>query len=98
MKKCRNVRLPDPQFMEGGEYFKVIFSRSVNIINPKENSNQVNVILRVITENGDLTQLQIAEASKVPFSRVKKIMSDLQKDGKIEGVGRRRSASWKVNG
>jgi len=96
VKSCKAAGLPEPQFIEDGEYFKVLFRRNPTLLNPKTKRDQADAIIHVIADNGSLSQAQISNASGVPLSRVKKIMAELQKEGVIERIGSRRDASWKI--
>lgn len=90
--------MPETQFIEDGEYFKVLFCKNPAVLNPKTKRDQADAIIRVIAVNGNQTQAQISNASGVPLSGVKKIMARLQKEGAIERIGSRRDASWKTSG
>ena len=58
--------------------------------------NDEEKILYFLKEKNDITQKELSEVTKISLGTVKRLLPKLQKEGKLERVGNRRSGYWKV--
>lgn len=63
--------------------------------NYKQNINE-EIILHMIQESPKMTQNDICEKSGIPLRTVKRLMTNLKKDGKIQREGSSRNGSWVI--
>lgn len=92
---CKEQGCKTPVFRENGEFFKVTFPRPVPDWTPE--GDDVTTIISCIRENPSITQPQIAQATGISVSMVKKIMARLRENGTISRSGSRKSGVWVVN-
>ena len=63
--------------------------------NYKQNINE-EIILHMIQDSPKMTQNDICEKSGIPLRTVKRLMTNLKKDGKIQRKGSSRNGSWVI--
>lgn len=56
-----------------------------------------NIILNIIKETPNITQMQIVEITRIPLRTVKRTMAKLQEEKLLERVGSKRNGYWKIN-
>ena len=54
------------------------------------------LVLQLIRENPHITQKELKSKVKVSIATIKRLMADLQKDGRITRIGSNRSGKWQV--
>lgn len=100
IRECREYGLPEPEFLDFDGDFRVNMFRntaiSLNGISDTKNETNETIALRLIQENPAITQKEIKEKMGVSLVTVKRLMSDLQKSGRIQRKGSRRSGTWQV--
>ena len=57
---------------------------------------KVLLLLQVLQDNGKITQKMIEKQTGIPLRTVKRIMSELQNQGRIMRVGSNRSGEWRI--
>ena len=67
-----------------------------NGTNQKMNELAEQKVLLLLQDNGKITQKMIEERAGIPLRTVKRIMSELQKQGRILRIGSSRSGEWHV--
>ncbi|MEG0900275.1 MAG: ATP-binding protein [Oscillospiraceae bacterium] len=60
-------------------------------------TNNVVLVLQLIRENPSIKQQEMKTKMNVSIATVKRLMSELQKDGRITRMGSNRSGKWQIN-
>lgn len=103
IRECKEYGLPEPEFLDFDGDFRVnMFRKTTSAANgisdTKNDTNDTNetIALRLICENPSITQKEMKEKMGVSLVTVKRLMSDLQKRGRIQRKGSSRSGTWQV--
>ena len=75
---------------------KILNALERNGTNQKMNELAEQKVLLLLQDNGKITQKMIEERAGIPLRTVKRIMSELQKQGRIFRIGSSRSGEWHV--
>lgn len=101
-REAEEYGLREPELIDMGSDFRVNLYRKAaetdgnGVIAPKANDTNKAVVLNLIHENPKITQKELAEKMKVSLSTIRRLMDELQKNGKIERKGSSRSGSWVI--
>ena len=102
---CREYGLPDPEFLEIGDMFRVNIYRLLSPkvspkVSPKTTKGKPeltkNEIIRLVTATPSITRQEISEALGLSIATIKTRISELQHEGRLEYVGSSKSGHWVV--
>lgn len=105
--EAKEYGLHEPELIDMGSDFRVnLYRKTVavdqnGVIDPKKNdTNDTNdtIALSLIRENPSITQKEMKEKMGVSLVTVKRLMSELQRSGKIHRKGSSRSGTWLIIG
>lgn len=111
-REAKEHGLREPELIDMGSDFRVnLYRKSAavdqnGVIDPKANdtndtkndTNDTNetIAIRLIRENPAITQKELKDKMQVSLATVKRLMAELQKDGKIQRKGSSRSGTWMI--
>lgn len=95
VEACISAGLQPPEFIEDRDYLVVRFARPVRHALSRR-SEDADAILSIIRENPRIRQAEIADATGMSLSKVKRLIAELRDDGRISRDGNNRSGSWMV--
>ena len=109
IRECKEYGLPEPEFLDFDGDFRVNMYRKAavgangisdtkNDTNDTNDTNETNetIAMRLIHENPAITQKEMKEKMGVSIVTIKRLMADLQKNGKIQRQGSSRSGKWLI--
>lgn len=97
---CRDYHLPDPEFLELGDSFRV------NIFKKQEMSQEMSqemlsdlqtAIISLVKENVAITQTELAVATGVSVTTIKRHIAELKEKGFLERTGSTKKGRWIVH-
>ena len=107
---CTNKVIREPEFIEMGMDIRVNLYRDVNGVNGSQNGvNETKFdtihdtndtdsekIIALMKANPEITQKKLQEDTMLSLSTVKRIVADLQGEGKVAREGNNRTGKWIV--
>ncbi|MCP1100797.1 ATP-dependent DNA helicase RecG [Aequitasia blattaphilus] len=107
IRECKEYGLPEPEFLDFDGDFRVNMFRQTtsnvkgisdtkNETNDTKNDTNETIAMRLIDENPAITQKEMKEKMGVSLATIKRLMSNLQKSGKIQRQGSSRSGKWLI--
>ncbi len=97
---CRDYHLPDPEFLEFGDSFRV------NIFKKQEMSQEMSqemlsdlqtAIISLVKKNVAITQTELAVATGVSVTTIKRHIAELKEKGFLERTGSTKKGRWIVH-
>ena len=100
VEECEKANLPIPKFeYKDGTFYVIFFKRNYEKENVTENvtENREALIIKLITENENITTTEIAKILNVVRRTVARDIENLKAKGIINRIGSDKGGYWKVN-
>lgn len=94
IKACEEQNLKPPEFIEDKDYLIVRFQRRT--LDSRGSSDDEKVVISLIVDNPNITKKEISEMTGISESRIKRIVSNMRKNGLIGYEGNSQNGRWVV--
>lgn len=98
IQDCRAIGSPDPEFIQDGSSFSVVFSKNLQVRDKDELTIRQREILTIMQTLGECTRVQIANKFKALISErsLRAELSYLEKTGRVLRRGIGKAITWKL--